>query len=52
VDAGVRVEHSFKKNFAVFLEPMMQTTFTKNGIGPDASKINTFSVRAGVIAAL
>jgi hypothetical protein len=52
VDAGIRVEHSFKKNFSVFLEPMMQTTFTKNGIGPDASKINTFSVRAGVIAAL
>lgn len=52
VDAGIRVEKPVGKSFTVFLEPMVQMSLTKKGIGPDPSKINTFSVRAGVIASL
>lgn len=51
-DAGLRIERKVGSRAALFLEPMLQGTLTRKGIGPDPSRIHTLSLRAGVIASL
>lgn len=51
-DAGLRLEHPVGRHFVAFVEPVYRHTVAGKGIGPSPSRINTFSVQAGVLATL
>ncbi|MEI6407889.1 MAG: hypothetical protein WCR52_00775 [Bacteroidota bacterium] len=51
-DAGLRIERPINHKMVAYIEPVVQTAFTGNGIGPSNSKINSVGFRAGVIASL
>jgi hypothetical protein len=50
-DAGIRVEYPISTRFTAFIEPTYRRAFG-NGIGPQASRINTMAVSAGVITTI
>jgi hypothetical protein len=51
-DVGLRLEHPVGRHFAAFVEPTYRHALGKNGVGPQPTKINTFSVQAGVLTTL
>ncbi len=50
-DIGLRLEHLIGKRYVAFVEPSYRQTLA-GGLGPQTSKINTFSLQAGVMAHL
>lgn len=50
-ELGLRVERSLGKKYTAFVEPSYRHSVGK-GFGPKREKINTFSLQAGVMAAL
>ena len=51
-DIGLRVEQPVGRHFTAFVEPAYRQALGQKGIGPNPAKVNTFSVKAGVLAAL
>jgi hypothetical protein len=50
-DLGLRVEQSLGKHYVAFVEPVYRQSLG-GGLGPRASRLNTFSFQAGVMASL
>ena len=50
-DLGLRVEQSLGKRYVAFIEPIYKKSLG-GGLGPTASRLNTFSIQAGVMASL
>jgi hypothetical protein len=50
-DIGLRLEHSIGKRYVAFVEPAYRQSIA-GGLGPQTSRINTFSLQAGVMASL
>lgn len=50
-DLGLRVEHPIGKHYSAFIEPVYRHSIG-GSLGPNLSRINTFSLQAGVVASL
>jgi hypothetical protein len=50
-DIGLRLEQSFGNRYSAFIEPIYRHSLG-GGLGPVASRLNTVSVQAGVLATL
>lgn len=50
-DLGLRVEQPIGKRYVAFVEPVYRHSLG-GGLGPRASRLNTFSLQAGVLASL
>lgn len=51
-DAGVRLEYPVSRRLVAFVEPAYRHAIGQKGIGPKPSRINTFSLQAGVLTTL